>query len=357
MSKLAIVRDDKFQDHLTPELHPESPKRLAAIDEALRASDLGMLLDGFDPRPATDDELSSVHSDEYIETITTQGEKAKNTDSLVPLNEDTWMSAKSCDVAKLAAGAGLVGVDSITNGHDSAFVVVRPPGHHALAGRSMGFCLFNNLAVATRYAQKKLGLKRVMVIDWDVHHGNGTQDLFYDDPSVCVLSMHQFPFWPPNSGWYKDDGVGEGKGYNVNVPLPAGTGDRGYLKAWDEIVSPVCQEYDPQLIMVSAGYDAHLSDPLAMQNISTAGYARLTQRLCELTKATNSKVVCFLEGGYNTKSLASSVIATMNVLNSDKTEGVSNLLLPGTEDKTPQAVDERITEVRQHLAQYWRSLK
>ncbi|MBX9770226.1 MAG: histone deacetylase [Candidatus Obscuribacterales bacterium] len=367
MSRLAIVRDDKFQEHLTPQLHPESPQRLAAIDAALKASKLDETLDRLYPRPATEDELVTVHNDRYIEILLEQEAKAKKEDTLVLLDADTWMSPETYDVAKLAAGAGLVGVDSIAGSHDSAFVVSRPPGHHALAGRAMGFCLFNNLAVATRYAQKKLGTERVMVIDWDVHHGNGTQDMFYNDPSVCFLSMHQFPFWPPNSGWYKDDGAGEGKGYNINVPLPAGTGDRGYLKAWDEIVAPICREYKPQLIMVSAGYDAHQSDPLATQNVSTAGFALLTQRLCELTKGANAKVVCFLEGGYNTTSLANSVLATMNVLNSPHPDKASagdvlittktDLLLPVTEDKSPLVVDERITEVRHHFAEYWTSLK
>lgn len=367
MSRLAVVRDDKFQDHLTPQMHPESPQRLAAIDEALRVNKMDETLDHFRPRPATEDELVRVHKDSYIEGLLDYEAQAKQGDKLIPIDADTWMSPETYDIAKLAAGAGLVGVDSIAGDYDSAFVAVRPPGHHALAGRAMGFCLFNNLAVAARYAQKKLGIERVMVIDWDVHHGNGTQDLFYDDPSICFLSMHQFPFWPPNSGWYKDDGKGEGKGYNINVPLPAGTGDRGYLKAWDEIVTPICRQYKPRLIMVSAGYDAHRSDPLAMQNVSTSGFALMTQRVCELSKDADAKVVCFLEGGYNTKALANSVLATMNVLNSPRPEGVNagevlintqtSLLLPVTEDSEPFAVDARISELRHHFSQYWTSLK
>src|SRR5262249_48293591 len=147
-------------------------------------------------------------------------EKAKQ-GKLIQLDEDTFMGHESFDIAKLAAGAGLVGIEAVTNqGYSSSFVAVRPPGHHALYDKPMGFCLFNNVAVAARYAQKQMGYKRVLIVDWDVHHGNGTQDMFFDDPSVCFVSFHQYPFWPPDSGWYTEDGRGEGKGYNINIPLP-----------------------------------------------------------------------------------------------------------------------------------------
>jgi acetoin utilization deacetylase AcuC-like enzyme len=233
----------------------------------------------------------------------------------------------------------------------------------------MGFCLFNNIAVAAKYAQKTMGLKRVLIIDWDVHHGNGTQDIFYDDPSVCFASFHQYPFWPPNSGWYEEDGTGEGKGYNVNIPLPAGTGDRGYLHAWDRLLKPICLEYQPELIMLSAGYDAHQMDPLGQQRISTSGYAMLSQRLADLGRETSSKLVAFLEGGYNAKSLAESALATMRVLNASTAEETAavhvSYLVPGsaagmapiTEDQSPNEVDQRVVDVRKHFSQYWRSLK
>jgi acetoin utilization deacetylase AcuC-like enzyme len=233
----------------------------------------------------------------------------------------------------------------------------------------MGFCLFNNIAVAARYAQKKLGLKKVLLLDWDVHHGNGTQAIFYDDPSVCFVSFHQYPFWPPDSGWYKEDGMGEGKGFNLNIPLPAGTGDRGYLHAWDRLVKPLCLEYQPELILLSAGYDAHQMDPLGQQKISTSGYAMLTQRLADLSAQSGAKVVAFLEGGYNAKSLSEAALATMRVLNADGAEEVADVhvsyLIPGsaegsapiTADSRPNEVDERVLDVRKHFSQYWKSFK
>jgi acetoin utilization deacetylase AcuC-like enzyme len=316
MSKLLLVRDSRFQEHLTPEAHPESPQRLVAIDKALHRSHLIKEVRQAEPRPATEDELSTVHKEGYIEHLREDAERAKKSSCLIPLDADTFMSPETYDTALLAAGAGLVAVDAIKKAHtDSSFVVVRPPGHHALSDKPMGFCLFNNVAVAARYAQKNLGFKRIFVIDWDVHHGNGTQDMFYKDPSVFFVSFHQFPFWPPDSGWYTQDGDGDGKGYNLNIPLPAGTGDRGYLRAWDELLKPICLEYKPDLIMLSAGYDAHQFDPLGQQQITTCGYGLLTQRLLELSQATNAKIVGFLEGGYNTKSLSEAVITTMGVLN------------------------------------------
>jgi acetoin utilization deacetylase AcuC-like enzyme len=368
MSKLAVVRDEKFRDHLTPEMHPESPKRLVAIDEALKSTGLIEKVKQLSPREASEDELSFVHDERYIEAMLQVGEKAKRSQHLIMLDADTWMSPESYDTAKLAAGAGLVAVDAIAKEDiTSSFVVARPPGHHALADRPMGFCLFNNIAVAARYAQKELGCKRVFIVDWDVHHGNGTQAAFYDDPSVFFLSLHQFPFWPPNSGWYTDDGAGDGTGYNLNVPLPAGTGDRGYLKAWEQLVRPVCLEYKPDLILLSAGYDAHEFDPLAQQCISTAGYAALSKNLREIAAEGGNKIIAFLEGGYNTKALSESALITMQVLNAATLEQARlvNATAQATDrrstteltfDESPDEVDARIADVRKHFSTYWKSL-
>lgn len=368
MSQLALVRDEKFRDHLTPEMHPESPKRLVAIDEALKSTGLIKEIKQLSPREASEDELCFVHDQRYIEEMLQVGEKAKHSRHLVRLDADTWMSPETYDTAKLAAGAGLVAVDAISNDDvSSSFVVARPPGHHALADRPMGFCLFNNIAVAARYAQKELGCKRVFILDWDVHHGNGTEAAFYDDPSVLFLSLHQFPFWPPNSGWYTADGARDGKGYNLNIPLPAGTGDRGYLGAWQRLVRPVCLEYKPDLILLSAGYDAHEFDPLAQQRISTAGYAELSKNLRELAADCDSKIIAFLEGGYNTRALSESALVTMRVLNAETLEQARLVNAPAdsttrssatalTDDESPDDVDKRITELRHHFSNYWKSL-
>jgi acetoin utilization deacetylase AcuC-like enzyme len=351
MSQLVIVRDDKFQDHVTPELHPESPKRLAAIDAALKKSKLIDQVEQAAPRMATEDEISVVHRADYIEHLQKDAERARNVDSIVQLDGDTYISAESYDTAKLAAGAGLVGIDNLKKKNNS-FIVVRPPGHHALAEPAMGFCLFNNVAVAARYAQQKLGYKRIFIVDWDVHHGNGTQALFFNDPSVFFASFHQYPFWPPDSGWYTEDGAGEGKGYNMNIPLPAGTGDRGYAKAFEELVQPVCAEYGPDLIMLSAGYDAHQFDPLGGQKITTNGYINLSNKLVNMAQEAGTNITAFLEGGYNITSLSEAVVATMRVLNGEQIKFAE----PLSEDKSPDQVDERISDLRKHFHQYWKTV-
>lgn len=368
MSKLALVHKEEFQNHLTPESHPESPKRLAAIDEALHRSELLLELNRLEPSIAKLEDLTSVHKENYIEELEAKGKKAADQKGLLQLDSDTWMSPESYSTAKLAAGAGVEAVRGVLKaGFARSFVVVRPPGHHALPDQSMGFCLFNNVAIAARHAQRVYGLKKVMIIDWDVHHGNGTQEMFFNDPSVLFVSFHQFPFWPPDMGWYTQDGQGDGKGYNVNVPLPAGTGDRGYLAAWDKIVKPICLEYKPEMIFLSAGYDAHQADPLGQQQISTRGYFMLTNRLSELAEAVGCPIVGFLEGGYNTRSLADSVVATVKVLNtSDKNErdnikafaGIYGAeLTASTNDRNQNLVDERISAVRNHLSKYWAALR
>lgn len=368
MSKLALVHNEIFQSHGTPEAHPESPERVAAIDEALHRSELMMQLERIQPREATSAELLTVHRDFYIQELEQKEAKAREQGGLIQLDADTFMSQRSLTTAKLAAGGGIEAVKGVLSGtYRHSYVVVRPPGHHALADRPMGFCLFNNVALAARYAQRELGMKRVMIIDWDVHHGNGTQDIFYDDPSVLFVSFHQFPFWPPDMGWYTEDGLGNGKGYNINIPLPAGTGDRGYLAAWDAIVKPVCMEYQPELILLSAGYDAHSADPLGQQQISTQGYFLLSGRLVELSEAVNCQIVGFLEGGYNTRSLADSVVATVKVLQAEDKSQRENLeafggiygaeVGPSTHDRNPFLVDDRILEVRKHMSKYWRSLR
>jgi acetoin utilization deacetylase AcuC-like enzyme len=228
----------------------------------------------------------------------------------------------------------------------------------------MGFCLFNNVALAAEYAVTKLGYKRVLIVDWDVHPGNGTQALHYYNPQVALISLQQHPLWC-HTGWFTEDGAGEGKGYNVNVPLPAGTGDQGYLSAWTQIVRPVALEYEPDLILLSAGYDAHKLDPVGGQKVSTTGFARLTAGLLELSRLTGAKVIGFLEGGYNPQALAESVVATLRVLTTDSEQQlaqVTRVLVPYedtgiTGDQSPWLVETYIEAIRRHYAQYWRSLR
>jgi acetoin utilization deacetylase AcuC-like enzyme len=370
MSRLALVRDPRFQNHATPDNHPESPQRLAAIDTAFIKCALDSDVRQLTPRSALPEEISYVHRESYIETLLEDAERAAKLDEVVRLDLDTYMGATSFDIAKLACGAGLTAIDAVASGiHDSAFVAVRPPGHHALVDRPMGFCLFNNIAVAARYAQKKAGFKKVFIIDWDVHHGNGTQWAFYDDPTVLFVSFQQYPFWPFESGWYLEDGEDDGRGYNMNIPLPKGTGDRGYLHAFDRLVAPACRSFAPDLIMVSAGYDAHQEDPLGQQRISTSGYAMLSQRVRDLSNELGAPAVVFLEGGYNVKSLSESAIATMRVLNAaDESESGAvhaSYLMPGlierpdhiSADRQSSLVDDRVAEIGRHFARFWPALR
>ncbi len=352
--RLSLVHDLRFQNHINPPSHPESVKRLSVFEEYFNKSALPGNVSELKPVEASDDDIALVHSPSYVETLKERAQLAEYSNKLVAIDGDTYLSPKTYATAKLAAGAGLTALKNMSDTKiDSSFVAVRPPGHHALAAKGMGFCLFNNVAVTARNAQKQ-GFKRVFVLDWDVHHGNGTEAIFYDDPSVFVLSLHQFPFWPPNSGWYKDDGKADGRGFNLNVPLPAGTGDRGYKRAFEQIVEPVCEQFAPDLILVSAGYDAHIFDPLGQQQISTAGFRDLTKSITELRDKTKSNIICFLEGGYNTEALAESVITTMDVLENGST---SYDTIKRTMDEDSNQVDERIYDVKKHFAQYWSSLK
>jgi len=352
--RLSLVHDLRFQNHLNPPSHPESVKRLSVFEEYFNRSALSGVISEIKPIGASEDDIALVHSAAYVETLKEHAETAEYSNQLVAIDGDTYLSPKTYATAKLAAGAGVTALKDMSDSKiDSSFVAVRPPGHHALKAKGMGFCLFNNVAVTVRNAQKQ-GFNRVFVLDWDVHHGNGTEAIFYDDPSVFFLSLHQFPFWPPNSGWYKDDGKDNGKGYNLNIPLPAGTGDRGYKRAFERIVQPVCEEFRPDLILVSAGYDGHIFDPLGQQQISTAGFADLTKSVTELRDKLQSKIICFLEGGYNTTALAESVISTMSVLENGAT---SDDTIKRTLDEDPNQVDERIDDVKKHFAQYWSSLK
>jgi len=215
------------------------------------------------------------------------------------LDPDTYANPVSFEIALLAAGGAITAVDSVMTGAaDNALAVIRPPGHHAIASRGMGFCLFNNAAVAARYAQRAHGITRVAIVDYDVHHGNGTNDIFYEDPSVLFISLHQYPLYPMQ-GLADETGAGAGKGATINLPLPAGCGDAAYGRAFSEVVEPALARFRPQLLIVSAGHDAHWMDPLAGMNLSLAGFADLNARLNRIAAETGSRIVYVMEGGYN----------------------------------------------------------
>jgi len=318
--------------------HPEQSARIGAIQREL---DQRNWL-GFERvrSPAVDrGVLTAVHPEAYVESI-----EAISSSGGGALDLDTVASAGSFEAAMHATGGAVRMVEMLLDGDaDVAFSAHRPPGHHALQARAMGFCLFNNVAVAARFALDHRGLDRVMVIDWDVHHGNGTNDIFHRSAEVLFVSIHQWPLYP-GSGSSADAGEGEGEGFTVNLPVPPGTGDIDYCSLVDGVVVPLAREYRPQLVLISAGYDAHRDDPLADCMLSEEGFAAMTHSIRDVSESVGATVGCVLEGGYALGALGRSVAATMEALVDP--DGGS-----GDEPAGPL-----VEEARTRLATWWPSL-
>lgn len=295
--------------------HPESPERLREIMRVLKETGVLPRLTALDPIPATDEQIEAVHSPELIAQIQSIVSRGGG-----HLDYETYTNARSLDAAKLAAGAAVRAVDAvIANEVDNAFALVRPPGHHATRNRAMGFCLFNNIAIAAQHALDAHHLERVLIVDYDVHHGNGTQDIFYRTPRVLYFSTHQYPFYPGTGDW-REIGEGDGIGYTVNVPLPPGVGDDGYQRIFDDFLFPLAERYRPEFVLASVGFDAHWCDPLAMENLSIAGYAALARMLTAIARENCAgRIVFALEGGYDLGAVAHGTAATFRALLGDET--------------------------------------
>jgi acetoin utilization deacetylase AcuC-like enzyme len=302
---VSLIYDPAFLEHDSGYGHPESAARLRAILAVLARYGVGE--DQLQrPRLADLDLLAEVHSPRYIAALKAVAERGGGY-----WDADTYISPGSYNAAILGAGAAVQAVDEALGGARFAFALVRPPGHHALYSDAMGFCLLNNVAVAAQYATSRHDLERVLIVDWDVHHGNGTQDLFYTRSDVLFFSTHRYPFYP-GTGAAKETGEGDGLGYTVNVPLPAGTGDAVYRKVFKDVLVPVARRYKPQLILISAGYDAHVADPLGGMAVTVAGFSELARVVRELAdELCEGRVAAVLEGGYNVEALAQSVLATI----------------------------------------------
>jgi acetoin utilization deacetylase AcuC-like enzyme len=322
----ALIYDPIFLEHITPHKHPERWQRVKVVMEMLEALNW-LKRDGLvqlAPRAATIEELAAVHEREYIQEVEAasyqaEQEEARSGRQTLFFATDTYVSAKSYEAALKAAGAPLVAIDAVMKGEiDNAYCLVRPPGHHAVAESAMGFCLFNNVAVAARYAIDHYNLERVMIIDYDVHHGNGTQEMFYDDPRVLYFSVHQAPFYP-GTGLAEERGEGAGHGTTINVPLPAQTGFDAYESIFRQVMVPAADRFDPQLILVSAGFDAHWTDPIGGMYLSTAAFAKLNQIIIDMARQMcQGRLVMVQEGGYNLEATGSCAATCINLLLGDE---------------------------------------
>ena len=305
MKPLGLLASDRFLDHRTPEGHPERDGRLRHLTAHLRATSLWNEVRHIDPVQANEELLRTVHTVDHIRNVRSVCASGGGT-----LDEgDTPVVQESYDVALLAAGAVTAAIDDVMAGTvRAAFCAVRPPGHHAERDRAMGFCLFNNAAIGARYAQQSHGLRSVAILDWDVHHGNGTQHIFEEDDTILYISLHQYPFYP-GTGAREETGRGKGKGYTLNIPLPAGTDERRYQAAFRDEVLPALERFKPDLLMISAGFDAHRDDPLGSMELTAESFAMFTEIIHPV-----ARIVSILEGGYNLHGLATSVEAHLRAL-------------------------------------------
>ncbi len=339
--KVGIVKHEIYLEHITDDFHPENSQRLVNIYAMLE--ELGQ--DGLvyvEPRPATHEEIALNHEISYINFVAETKGKTRR------LDPDTVTSPKSYEAACMAVGGFLELGDALFAGKvKNGFALVRPPGHHAERSKAMGFCIFNNIAVGARYLLKKYGLKRVFIVDWDLHHGNGTQHSFYNDSDVLYFSTHQYPYYP-GTGWYDEVGSGEGKGYTINVPMSAGMGDADYVHVFEEIVLPVARKWKPEIILVSAGFDIHRNDPLGGMAVTETGFTRMTKILMESAEEVcDGKILFALEGGYDLSGLTSSVKAVIQQLRKEP------LYAQETTSNASSDIDRTVQQVKKALLHYW----
>lgn len=337
-TRTAVVYHPIYLRHETNG-HPERKERLTAILNRIRSEELKV--EFVTPKAATIDQVAAIHGRRYIDQVRAICEHGGG-----HLDMDTVLSRDSYDAALMAAGGAIAAVDAVMDDFESAFALVRPPGHHAMPNRGMGFCIFNNVAIAAKHAQAR-GLKKVLIVDWDVHHGNGTNAIFYSDSSVAYFSVHQFPHYP-GTGRANEVGEGGAEGTKVNVPLPAGTGDEGYLAAFREILRPTALEFGPDIVLVSAGQDPHKDDPLGGMRLTSRGFGAIAGLVKEIADACcRGRLAATLEGGYNLEGQAEAIVAELRAFQGDVPE------VRGTDS----AVAARIDEVRKIQSAYWKCFR
>jgi len=338
---LTLFTSSIFADHLTPPGHPERVERFEVM-QAVASEFRQKGIDVREGEPATDAEIGRIHAPEYISLIKETAGRA------VALDPDTFTSPHTFEAARMAAGAAVSAVDHVLDAGTGAraFALVRPPGHHAERAKAMGFCFFNSIAIAAAHARAK-GLSRVAVVDFDVHHGNGTQWSFYDDPAVLFVSSHQYPYYP-GTGAAGDIGRGAGAGFTLNMPLSAGATDADYDIAYSRLALPVVRQFRPELVLVSAGFDAHMDDPLAGMRLTSAYFGQLMRAIADVAdESSQGRLVAITEGGYDLAGLAASLRASIGALSGERTSHER------PEGPTPRG-EATVKAVAPHLAKYWK---
>jgi len=310
MKQTGLVYHNDYLIHHAGAAHPERSERLESIINHLIKIKLLNQLVRIEPKSAEIDWVATIHTQDYIDSVKQACEQGVS-----HLDADTGICSDSYRIALLSAGGAMAAADAVINKKiDNAFCAVRPPGHHAEKNRAMGFCLFNNIAITARYLQRHYKLEKVLIVDWDVHHGNGTQNAFYDDPTVFYFSIHQWPHYP-GTGLQTERGIGEGEDFTLNIPLSGGHGNEDYVKAFENQLIPAAKNFKPGFILISAGFDAHYQDPLAGMQLTEKGYGQLTKIIIDLAdEFCDGRIISLLEGGYNLEPLARSVAAHIEVL-------------------------------------------
>lgn len=347
--KTGIVKDRRYMLHSAGFAHPESPERLGIIYEMLDNPLNEWKFTQIEPREATHQEIELIHTPSYVEFIASTAGKRS-----VYLDPDTATSPETYDIAKLAVGGVCNAIDAVMEGTvDNAFALVRPPGHHAEKDTAAGFCVFNNIAIGAMHAIKKYNLKKILIVDWDLHHGNGTQHSFYGDHRVLYFSTHQYPYYP-GTGSLQETGRGQGEYYTINVPLGAGAGDSEFVKIFRRILVPVSQEFKPDLVLLSAGFDTYFQDPLGAMQVTPDGYAALTRILLDIAdECCKGRFVAVLEGGYHLVGLARSVKSVLHEM-LDETH-VSQERLSLMEKNADEAINPLvINKVIARINPYWK---
>ena len=348
---VGVLTHPDYRVHDTGD-HPDNRFKIDRIADTLFSSSIGGEIMRFYPRYATCEQVALAHDERFVSMV----ERAAGSGPGW-LDTDTRVGPGSYETALLATGGVIAAVDNVMmlafHRPDAVFALVRPPGHHASRGRSMGFCIFNNVAIAARYAQQTYGIERVMIVDWDAHHGNGTNDIFAADPSVLFVSLHQWPLYP-GTGWFTDVGFAEAAGTNINIPVPPGAADAMYEAAFERIIEPIADQFRPELILVSAGQDCHASDPLSDGQVTLEGFQWMTRAVKRIAdKHAQGRYVLALEGGYNQHTLpwlVSGIVAAMADVPFDYVDSFAG----ASAKKLPKAHDQRLRDVATALIPYWK---